>query len=226
MQAYARISSQADFIDGVTPDGLVLAKLGLICTVYFRNGGQRETGYKVLGCFDGFVEQFGEHLQGQFHDFSGRGFTTLRKDSIAKAKEKLSGSVDSCIAAWTMRKVSPKPTRSSGMHVLMIPSPYRQCQPRHLPVGCVAKVETHVLKAESGGRQPEPTHGSHSRRGISCRPFTTPAMVQRSGIKRQINRLHGARCHGPIRSSGRSACRSWGSPLVQQTTITHESSDS
>ncbi|WP_080509381.1 DUF3396 domain-containing protein [Chromobacterium subtsugae] len=104
MQAYARIASQADFIDGVTPDGLVLAKLGLICTVYFRNGGQRETGYKVLGCFDRFVEQFGEHLQGQFHDFSGRGFTSLRKDSIAKAKEKLSGSVDEGLAVfWVLQ---------------------------------------------------------------------------------------------------------------------------
>lgn len=104
MQAYARIASQADFIDGVTLDGLVLAKLGLICTVYFRNGGQRETGYKVLGCFDRFVEQFGEHLQGQFHDFSGRGFTSLRKDSIAKAKEKLSGSVDDGLAVfWVLQ---------------------------------------------------------------------------------------------------------------------------
>ncbi len=104
MQAYAGISKNVDFIEGVTPEGVVLVRLGLICTVYFRQGGQRETGYKVLGCFDRFVEQFGEHLQGQFHDFSGRGFTSLRKDSIAKAKEKLSGSVDEGLAVfWVLQ---------------------------------------------------------------------------------------------------------------------------
>ncbi|PTU67137.1 hypothetical protein DB032_20505 [Chromobacterium sp. Panama] len=93
-QAYARIAKQVDFIEGVTPEGQVLVRLGLMCTVYFRNGGQRDMGYKVLGCFDRFVEQFGPHLKGQFHDFSGRGFTSLRKASITKAKEKLSGLVD------------------------------------------------------------------------------------------------------------------------------------
>ncbi|MCD5361062.1 DUF3396 domain-containing protein [Chromobacterium aquaticum] len=94
LNAYGRILNQADYIDGVSPEGEVLAKLGLICTVYFRHGGQRDMGYKVLGCFDRFVEQFGPHLKGQFHDFSRRGFTSLRKDSITKAKEKLSGLVD------------------------------------------------------------------------------------------------------------------------------------
>jgi len=45
MQAYARIANQVDFIEGVTPEGVVLVRLGLICTVYFRNGGQRNMGY-------------------------------------------------------------------------------------------------------------------------------------------------------------------------------------
>ncbi|QEL56036.1 DUF3396 domain-containing protein [Chromobacterium paludis] len=94
MQAYARIASQVDFIEGVTPEGVVLVRLGLICTVYFRHGGQRDVGYKVLGCVDRFVEQFGEHLQGQFHSLSGRSFTSLRKGSLMKAKEKLQARVD------------------------------------------------------------------------------------------------------------------------------------
>ena len=94
LNAYGRILNQADYIDGVSPEGEVLAKLGLICTVYFRKGGQRDMGYKVLGCFDRFTEQFGEHLQGQFHSLSGRSFTSLRNGSIKKAKEKLQERVD------------------------------------------------------------------------------------------------------------------------------------
>lgn len=94
MQAYAGISKNVDFIEGVTPEGVALVRLGLICTVYFRQGGQRDMGYKVLGCFERFAEQFGEHLQGQFHSLSGRRFTSLRKDSIAKAKKNLRELVD------------------------------------------------------------------------------------------------------------------------------------
>lgn len=94
MQAYARIANQVDFIEGVTPEGVVLVRLGLICTVYFRNGGQRNMGYKVLGCFERFAEQFGVHLLGQFHSLSGRRFTSLRKDSVAKARKNLRELVD------------------------------------------------------------------------------------------------------------------------------------
>ena len=104
MQAYARIAKQVDFIEGVTPEGLVLVRLGLICTVYFRNGGQRDMGYKVLGCFDRFVEQFGEHLQGQFHSLSGRSFTSLRKDSIVKARVKLQELIDEgAMFSWDLQ---------------------------------------------------------------------------------------------------------------------------
>ncbi|WP_158274381.1 DUF3396 domain-containing protein [Chromobacterium sp. Panama] len=104
MQAYARIAKQVDFIEGVTPEGVVLVRLGLICTVYFRKGGQRDIGYKVLGCFDRFTEQFGEHLQGQFHSLSGRRFTSLRKDSIAKAKENLRELIDDGMTfSWTLQ---------------------------------------------------------------------------------------------------------------------------
>jgi hypothetical protein len=104
MQAYARIANEVDFIEGVTPEGVVLVRLGLICTVYFRKGGQRDIGHKVLGCFDRFAEQFSERLQSQFHDFSGRGFASLRKGSIAKAREKLQAlSEDGMPFEWTLQ---------------------------------------------------------------------------------------------------------------------------
>lgn len=95
----------------------MLVRLGLICTVYFRNGGQRNMGYKVLGCFERFAEQFGVHLLGQFHEFSGRGFTSLRKGSIAKAKEKLSGLADNgLLFFWVLQ------SEKMGSWLLSIPS--------------------------------------------------------------------------------------------------------
>jgi hypothetical protein len=83
------MAEQSPYIDAKLPTGETVARLGLICTVYFRHGGKFEMGKRVLQCFDRFVAEFGEHLTGQFHSLSGRRFSSLRADSIAKAQNRL-----------------------------------------------------------------------------------------------------------------------------------------
>jgi hypothetical protein len=86
---FREIADQSRYIDGALSTGEVVARLGLVCTVYFRHGGKPAVGNRVLQCFDRFVAEFGEHLKGQFHDFSGGHFTSLRTNSIAKARDRL-----------------------------------------------------------------------------------------------------------------------------------------
>ncbi|AOY02387.1 hypothetical protein BJP62_15895 [Jeongeupia sp. USM3] len=103
MMAYAAIANRANFIDGILPDGQTVARLGLICTVYFRNGGQPATGQKVLACFDQFNAEFGQHLTGQLHSYSSR-FSSLRKDSIAIARKKLeANTAEGMTIEWTLQ---------------------------------------------------------------------------------------------------------------------------
>jgi hypothetical protein len=83
------MGEHSPYIDAKLPTGETVARLGLICTVYFRHGGKPAMGKRVLRCFDRFVTEFGEHLKGQFHDLSGRRFSSLRADSIAKAQNRL-----------------------------------------------------------------------------------------------------------------------------------------
>jgi hypothetical protein len=81
-KALNEIGAYAKRIDAPRPDGTAPIRLGLICTVYFRNGGQPGTALKVLQCFGRFIEQFGEHLTGQIHSFSGQKVFKVHKDSI------------------------------------------------------------------------------------------------------------------------------------------------
>lgn len=49
------------------PDGSVVIHLGLIVTVYFRQGYTEQSKRAVMRCFTRFKEEFGAHLVGQFY---------------------------------------------------------------------------------------------------------------------------------------------------------------
>jgi hypothetical protein len=98
------MADQSRYIDGMLSTGEVVARLGLICTVYFRHGGKPVVGNRVLQCFDRFVAEFGEHLKGQFHEPPGKRFSSLRADSIVKARNKLKAEVDRGISfSWVVQ---------------------------------------------------------------------------------------------------------------------------
>lgn len=62
------------------PDNTPVVRLGLIATVYFKEGYLLESKKKVMECFDRFKEEFGQHLKGQF---DGR-YKKLTDDNFKK----------------------------------------------------------------------------------------------------------------------------------------------
>lgn len=50
------------------PDGTPVVRLGLIVTLYFKEGYTLQSKQAVMQCFARFKEEFGQHLKGQFDD--------------------------------------------------------------------------------------------------------------------------------------------------------------
>lgn len=48
------------------PHNTPVVRLGLIATVYFKEGYLLESKKRVMECFDRFKEEFDPHLKGQF----------------------------------------------------------------------------------------------------------------------------------------------------------------
>lgn len=74
------LSDQAPNLAFELPDSTPVIGLGLIATVYFKEGYLLESKTKVIECFDRFKEEFGQHLKGQFN---GQ-YNKLTNDSFKK----------------------------------------------------------------------------------------------------------------------------------------------
>ncbi|QAY93459.1 type VI immunity family protein [Pseudomonas sp. ACM7] len=85
MNALEKLTKQAPNLAFELPDNTPVVKLGLIATVYFKEGYFLESKKNVMECFDRFKEEFGQHLKGQFYDR----YKKLTDDSFKKTTLKI-----------------------------------------------------------------------------------------------------------------------------------------
>ncbi|MGZ7458325.1 type VI immunity family protein [Pseudomonas sp. Ma2-10] len=85
MNTLEKLIDQAPNLAFEMSDNTPVVRLGLIATVYFKEGYLFESKQKVLECFDRFKEEFGQHLKGQF---DGR-YKKLTNESFKKTTLKI-----------------------------------------------------------------------------------------------------------------------------------------
>src|SRR5471030_1633314 len=85
MNALEKLTKQAPDLVFELPDNTPVVRLGLIATVYFKEGYLLENKKKVMECFDRFKKEFRQHLKWQF---DGR-YKKLTDDSFKKTTLKI-----------------------------------------------------------------------------------------------------------------------------------------
>ncbi|MGR6740009.1 type VI immunity family protein [Pseudomonas chlororaphis] len=85
MNTLEKLIYQAPNLTFELPDNTPVVRLGLIATVYFKEGYLLESKKRVMECFDRFKEEFGQYLKGQF---DGR-YKKLTDDSFKKTAMKI-----------------------------------------------------------------------------------------------------------------------------------------
>ncbi|MBU6960288.1 DUF3396 domain-containing protein [Pseudomonas sp. CVAP len=85
MIEFEKLAAMAPNLCFELPDGTPVVKLGLIATIYFKEGYTTEKKLKVMECFRAFYEEFGEHLKGQLQDKYKR----LTPETFEKAAAKI-----------------------------------------------------------------------------------------------------------------------------------------
>ena len=68
MNTLEKLSEQAPDLTFELPDNTPVVRLGLIATLYFKEGYSLQSKRNVMQCFTRFKEEFGQHLKGQFDD--------------------------------------------------------------------------------------------------------------------------------------------------------------
>lgn len=81
MIEFEKLAAMAPDLCFELADGMPVVKLGLIATVYFKEGYTTTKKIKVIECFGAFYEQFGKHLRGQLQDK----YRKLTPDTFEKA---------------------------------------------------------------------------------------------------------------------------------------------
>lgn len=66
MNALEKLTEQAPGLTFELPDGTPVIKLGLIATLYFKEGYTPQSKLAVTQCYERFKEEFGQHLKGQY----------------------------------------------------------------------------------------------------------------------------------------------------------------
>lgn len=91
MNAMSKLALQAQQIAHTNREGRPVVRLGLIVTLFYRNGHTLESKQRIEECFVRFFEEFRPHLRGQFfkraRSFSPAGFTRCRKQVLASGPE-------------------------------------------------------------------------------------------------------------------------------------------
>ncbi|RMO04205.1 hypothetical protein ALQ47_02280 [Pseudomonas cichorii] len=85
MSTLEKLTDQAPNLAFELPDTTPVIRLGLIATLYFKEGYSPESKKRVVECFDRFKEEFGQHLKGQF---DGR-YKKLTNDNFNKTTQKI-----------------------------------------------------------------------------------------------------------------------------------------
>lgn len=85
MIAFEKLAAMAPDLCFELPNGTPVVKLGLIATIYFKEGYTTEKKLKVMDCFRAFYEEFGEHLRGQLQDK----YKKLTPETFEKAAAKI-----------------------------------------------------------------------------------------------------------------------------------------
>lgn len=68
MNALEKLQERAPDLAFELPDGTPVVKLGLIVTLYFKEGYTLENKQKVMECFTRFHKEFGSHLKGHYSE--------------------------------------------------------------------------------------------------------------------------------------------------------------
>ena len=66
MNALEKLTKHAADLAFELPDGTPVVKLGLIATLYFKEGYTAESKQRVAECFERFYKEFAPHLKGQY----------------------------------------------------------------------------------------------------------------------------------------------------------------
>jgi hypothetical protein len=85
MDIMKKLAEQAPDLTFELPDSTPVVRLGLIATIYFKEGYLFQSKKSVMECFDRFKAEFGQHLKGQF---DGR-YKKLTDDSFKKTTLKI-----------------------------------------------------------------------------------------------------------------------------------------
>ena len=79
------LSEQSANLTFELPDNTPVVRLGLIATLYFKEGYSLQSKRNVMQCFTRFKEEFGQHLKGQFDDR----YKKLTDSGFSKTQEKI-----------------------------------------------------------------------------------------------------------------------------------------
>ncbi|AZE48867.1 hypothetical protein C4K04_3195 [Pseudomonas chlororaphis] len=85
MDTLEKLTEQAPDLTFELPDNTPVVRLGLIVTVYFKEGYLLDSKKKVMECFTRFKDEFGQHLKGQFDEH----YKKLTDDSFKKTTAKI-----------------------------------------------------------------------------------------------------------------------------------------
>jgi hypothetical protein len=80
-----KLSEQSANLTFELPDNTPVVRLGLIATLYFKEGYSLQSKCYVMQCFTRFKEEFGQHLKGQFDDR----YKKLTDSGFSKTQEKI-----------------------------------------------------------------------------------------------------------------------------------------
>lgn len=85
MNVLEKLTDRAPDLSFELPDGTPVVRLGLIATLYFKEGYTPESKQKVMECFARFNNEFGSHLTGQFD----KTYKKLTPSSFEKTTDKI-----------------------------------------------------------------------------------------------------------------------------------------
>lgn len=85
MNALEKLKERAPDLEFELPDGTPVVKLGLIVTLYFKEGYTTESKQKVMECFTRFHQEFGVHLKGHFQER----YKKLTPSSFERTRDKI-----------------------------------------------------------------------------------------------------------------------------------------
>ncbi|MFJ7795577.1 type VI immunity family protein [Pseudomonas sp. NPDC096950] len=85
MIEFEKLAAMAPDLCFELPDSTPVVKLGLIATIFFKEGYTAEKKLKVMECFRAFHDEFGKHLRGQLQDK----YKKLTPETLDKAAAKI-----------------------------------------------------------------------------------------------------------------------------------------